>query len=154
MNRSLRWPNHRHCQKLVRFTGDMSDFTFLGQTVPRLTMLVGGALVLEGIGFYLGTGMTSFTSLIPAFFGLPLIAMSIMATRQPERSHFWMHIAVVFGLLTFLGGGMGLQGLVTGDLSESTVAQLLMLVMGGVYTFACIRSFTHARKAREAANAA
>jgi hypothetical protein len=111
-------------------------------------------LVLEGVGFYLGTGMTSFTSLIPAFFGLPLIAMSIMATRQPERSHFWMHIAVVFGLLTFLGGGMGLQGLVTGDLSASTVAQLLMLVMGGVYTFACIRSFTHARKAREAANAA
>lgn len=132
----------------------MSDFTFLGQTVPRLTMLVGGALVLEGVGFYLGTGMTSFTLMIPAFFGLPLIAMSIMATRQPERSHFWMHIAVVFGLLTFLGGGMGLQGLVTGDLSASTVAQLLMLVMGGVYTFACIRSFTHARKAREAANAA
>ena len=132
----------------------MSDFTFLGQTVPRLTMLVGGALVLAGVGFYLGTGMTSFTSMIPAFFGLPLIAMSIMATRQPERSHFWMHIAVVFGLLTFLAGGMGLQGLVTGDLSASTVAQLLMLVMGGVYTFACIRSFTHARKAREAANAA
>jgi hypothetical protein len=117
-------------------------------------MLVGGALVLEGLGFYFGTGMTSFTSLIPAFFGIPLIAMSIMATRQPERSHFWMHIAVVFGLLTFLGGGMGLRGLATGDLSPSTVAQLLMLVIGGVYTFACIRSFTYARKAREAANQA
>ena len=45
-----------------------------------------------------------------------------------------MHIAVVFGLLTFLGGGMGLQGLATGDYSESTIAQLLMLVIGGVYT--------------------
>lgn len=132
----------------------MSDFKFLGQTIPRLTLLVGGALVLEGIGFYFGTGMASATSLIPAFFGLPLIVMSIMATRQPERSHFWMHIAVVFGLLTFLGGGMGLRGLVTGDLSGSTVAQLLMLVIGGVYTFACIRSFTHARKAREAAGEA
>ena len=129
----------------------MSDFTFLGQTIPRLTLLVGGALVVEGIGFYLGTGMTSVTSLIPAFFGIPLIAMSIMATRQPERSHFWMHIAVVFGLLTFLGGLMGVKGLVSNDLSASTVAQLLMIVMGGVYTFACIRSFTHARKAREAA---
>ena len=129
----------------------MSDFTFIGQTIPRLTLLVGGALVVEGIGFYLGTGMTSMTSLIPAFFGIPLIAMSIMATRQPERSHFWMHIAVVFGLLTFLGGLMGVKGLVSNDLSASTVAQLLMIVMGGVYTFACIRSFTHARKAREAA---
>lgn len=154
MNRSLLREFHRHSQKSTLNVRDMSDFTFLGQSIPRLTMLVGGALVLEGIGFYLGTGMTSFTSMIPAFFGIPLIAMSIMATRQPERSHFWMHIAVVFGLLTFLGGGMGLRGLATGDLSASTVAQLLMLVMGGVYTFACIRSFTHARKAREAANQA
>ena len=79
--------------------------------------------------------------------------MSIMATRQPERSHFWMHIAVVFGLLTFLGGAMGMKGLLSADFSASTIAQLLMLVMGGVYTFACIRSFTYARKAREAAEA-
>ena len=107
----------------------MSDFTFLGQKIPKLTMLVGSILVLEGIGFYFATGMTSFTSMIPAAFGIPLIAMSIMATRQPERSHFWMHIAVVFGLLTFLGGGMGLQGLATGDYSESTIAQLLMLLI-------------------------
>ena len=131
----------------------MSEFTFFGQSIPRLTLLVGGALVVEGLGFYLGTGMTSMTSLIPAFFGIPLIAMSIMATRQPERSHFWMHIAVVFGLLTFLGGLMGIKGLLSNDLSASTIAQLLMIVIGGVYTFACIRSFTHARKAREAAAA-
>jgi|TARA_B100001094_G_scaffold333357_1_gene411049 hypothetical protein len=154
MNRSLLREFHRHSQKSALNVRGMSDFTFLGQRIPKLTMLVGGALVLEGLGFYFGTGMTSFTSLIPAFFGIPLIAMSIMATRQPERSHFWMHIAVVFGLLTFLGGGMGLRGLATGDLSPSTVAQLLMLVIGGVYTFACIRSFTYARKAREAANQA
>ena len=154
MNRSLLREFHRHSQKLTLNERGMSDFTFLGQRIPKLTMFVGVALVLEGLGFYFGTGMTSFTSMIPAFFGIPLIAMSIMATRQPERSHFWMHIAVVFGLLTFLGGGMGLQGLATGDLSASTVAQLLMLLMGGVYTFACIRSFTHARKAREAANQA
>ena len=129
----------------------MSDFTLLGQSIPRLTLLVGGALVVEGLGFYVGTGMTSWPSLIPGIPGILLIAMSIMATRQPERAHFWMHIAVVFGLLTFLGGLMGVKGLVSNDLSASTVAQLLMIVMGGVYTFACIRSFTHARKAREAA---
>ena len=83
----------------------MSDFTFLGQTIPRLTLLVGGALVVEGLGVYLGTGMTSLASLF------------------------------------------------SNDFSASTIAQLLMIVMGGVYTFACIRSFTHARKAREAAAA-
>jgi len=131
----------------------MTQFTFLGQTIPRLTLLVGSALLIEGIGFYLGTGMSNMTSLIPAFFGIPLIAMSIMATRQPERSHHWMHIAVVFGLLTFLRGGMAIKGFIDGDLTASTWAQLIMMVMGGVYTFACIRSFTFARKAREAAEA-
>ena len=45
----------------------MSEFTFLGQNIPRLTLLVGGALVVEGLGFYFGTGMTSMTSMIPAF---------------------------------------------------------------------------------------
>ena len=84
MNRSLFREFHRHSQKFIQVEGCMSDFTFLGQKIPKLTMLVGGILVLEGIGFYFATGMTSFTSMIPAAFGIPLIAMSIMATRQPE----------------------------------------------------------------------
>ena len=49
---------------------------------------------------------------------------------------------------------MAIKGFIDGDLTASTWAQLIMMVMGGVYTFACIRSFTFARKAREAAEAA
>ena len=37
--------------------------------MPKLTMIVGSLLMLEGVSFYLGTGMTSVTSLIPSFFG-------------------------------------------------------------------------------------
>ena len=46
-------------------------FTFFGQTVPRLTLFVGGILCAVGIGFYLGTGTSSITALIPTFVGIP-----------------------------------------------------------------------------------
>ncbi|HII97513.1 MAG TPA: hypothetical protein HA276_07465, partial [Candidatus Poseidoniaceae archaeon] len=52
-------------------------YTFLGFEIPQLTQLVGGALVLEGVGFYLGTGMESLTALIPGFVGLPLLLLGV-----------------------------------------------------------------------------
>ena len=126
-------------------------YTFLGFEIPRLTQIVGGALVLEGLGFYVGTGMEHTTSLIPSFVGLPLVLLGIMAGRMPERRKLLMHIAVLFGLICALGGLMGISSLIQGDMGGSTYAQLIMLVIGSVYTFACVQSFIHARKARDAA---
>lgn len=126
-------------------------YTFLGFEIPQLTLLVGGTLVLEGLGFYIGTGMEHMTSLIPGFVGLPLVLLGIMAGRMPERRKLLMHIAVTFGLICALGGLMGISSLIQGELDGSTYAQLLMLVIGSTYTFACVQSFIHARKAREAA---
>ena len=126
-------------------------YTFLGFEIPRLTQIVGGALVLEGLGFYVGTGMEHTTSLIPSFVGLPLVLLGIMAGRMPERRKLLMHIAVLFGLICALGGLMGISSLIQGDMGGSTYAQLIMLVVGSVYTFACVQSFIHARKARDAA---
>ena len=126
-------------------------YTVLGFEIPQLTQIVGGALVLEGVGFYVGTGMEHMTSLIPGFIGLPLLLLGIMAGRMPERRKLLMHIAVTFGLICALGGLMGISSLVQGDMGGSTYAQLIMLVVGSVYTFACVQSFIHARKAREVA---
>lgn len=126
-------------------------YTFLGFEIPQLTQLVGGALVLEGVGFYFGTGMESLTALIPGFVGLPLLLLGVMAGRMPERRKLLMHIAVTFGLICALGGLMGISGLVQGEVDGSTIAQLLMLVIGSTYTFACVQSFIHARRARDAA---
>ena len=126
-------------------------YTFLGFEIPQFTQIIGGALVLEGVGFYLGTGMESMTALIPGFIGLPLVLLGIMAGRMPERRKLLMHIAVTFGLICALGGLMGISSLMQGEMDGSTYAQLIMLVVGSVYTFACVQSFIHARKAREAA---
>jgi hypothetical protein len=125
-----------------------NEFKFLNQSMPKLTIIVGSLLILEGILFYFGTGMTSFTSLIPSFFGLPLVLVGYMAQIQPEKNHFWMHIAVSFGLLTFLGGGMAIKGVIDSDFSASTLAQLIMLAVGGIYTYSCVQSFIYTRKSR------
>ena len=130
-----------------------SEFKFLNQSMPRLTIIVGSLLILEGIFFYFITGMTSFTALIPSFFGLPLATVGYMAQIQPEKNHFWMHIAVSFGLLTFLGGGMAIKGVIDSDFSASTLAQLIMLTVGGIYTYSCVLSFIHTRKSRDSQNA-
>ena len=130
-----------------------SEFKFLNQSMPRLTIIVGSLLILEGIFFYFITGMTSFTALIPSFFGLPLATVGYMAQIQPEKNHFWMHIAVSFGLLTFLGGGMAIKGVIDSDFSASTLAQLIMLTVGGIYTYSCVQSFIHTRKSRDSQNA-
>jgi hypothetical protein len=129
-----------------------NEFKFLNQSMPKLTIIVGSLLILEGISFYLATGMTSITSLIPSFFGLPLIFMGYMAQIQPEKNHVWMHIAVSIGLLTFLAGGMAIKGLIDSDYSASTLAQLIMLIVGGVYTYSCVQSFIHTRKLRNSSD--
>ena len=126
-------------------------YTFLGFEIPQFTQIIGGALVLEGVGFYLGTGMESMTALIPGFVGLVLVVLGILAGQMPERRKLLMHIAVTFGLICALGGLMGVSSLMQGDVGGSTYAQLIMLVIGSVYTFACVQSFIHARKAREVA---
>ncbi|DAC35134.1 MAG: hypothetical protein CMB38_02295 [Euryarchaeota archaeon] len=126
-------------------------YTFLGFEIPRLTQIVGGALVLEGLGFYVGTGMEHTTSLIPSFIGLPLVLLGFLAGSMPEHRKLLMHIAVIFGLICALGGLMGISSLIQGEVDGSTYAQLIMLVVGSAYTFACVQSFIHTRKARDAA---
>ena len=94
--------------------------------------------------------MESFTALIPGFVGVPLILLGILAGKMPERRKLLMHIAVLFGLICALGGLMGITSLIQGEVDGSTIEQLLMLVIGSTYTFACVQSFIHTRKSRRA----
>jgi len=61
---------------------------------------IGAALLVLGLAGYLGTGASSPTALIPAAFGLILLALGMMA-RDERRRKLAMHIAVVVGLLLF-----------------------------------------------------
>ena len=53
--------------------------------MARLTILLGIALIILGLGGYFGTGRESATALIPVLFGLPLIVLGLLALRDAAR---------------------------------------------------------------------
>ncbi len=121
--------------------------------MANTTIVVGVLLILLGLGGYFGTGTTSPTALIPAAFGIVLAICGAIA-RNPEKRKMAMHIAVVFGLLGFLGSVRGLTKLGTlisgGEVARpaAVIAQSIMAVITLLFTVLCVRSFIAARRAR------
>ena len=53
--------------------------------MPRITIGTGVALTILALSTYFGTGMSSVTALIPAFFGVPLILLGWLAQNGQRR---------------------------------------------------------------------
>ncbi len=97
------------------------------------------------------SGMVSPTALIPAFLGIIILVSGVLAQKESRRKLF-MHIALVFGLLGFLGtvgawpslitmiGGeeVTLPGAVIGK-SVTAILSLVFLIIG-------VKSFIDARR--------
>ncbi len=122
--------------------------------MKHITVLVGLILIALGAGGYFGTGTSSITAWIPAFFGLPILLLGILAHKDSMRKHA-MHGAVLLGLLGFLGAMVRvIQVAAAGDvkLPVAFAMTIAMAIVCGIFVLLCIRSFIQARKAR-AANA-
>ena len=119
-------------------------------TLPQKGIIAAVILITLGLlGFFAG-GRASFTALIPAFFGIPLLASSLLA-RKPNQRKLGMHLAALFALLGFiLPLGRIIPQLVQGELElgMATLSMLLMVIVCGVFTFLCVQSFRAARKAK------
>ena len=129
---------------------DQSTFRFMGTTVESLT--VGYGILLIAWGAIFSIGSESVTSWIPAMIGAPILISGALARALPQKRKIWMHIAVLFGLLAFLGGfrffaAMGKEGGLFGN-PKAASSQLMLLITGGIYTLACVKSFIWARKNR------
>ena len=74
--------------------------------------------------------------------------MSFLVKKMPRRRLLFMHIAVVLTVVCLLGGAMGVQSLMKGDLSLSTIEQLILLTLAIDYSINSSKSFIHARKQR------
>ena len=103
----------------------------------------GIALVVLGLVAYFGTGLTSITAMIPAFFGLLLLALGLIGLKEAARKHV-MHAASVLGLLGFT---LPLVRL-TMTICVQEWVQLGMSVVCGVFLWLFIRSFLEARRLR------
>ena len=121
--------------------------------MANTTIGIGLALIVLGLIAYFGTGGDSPTALIPAYFGIVLAVLGLWA-RNVARRKLAMHIAVVIGVLGFLGSVRGLLqvgNLLAGEAVErqnAVIAQSVMAVLMGIFVVLCVKSFINARSSR------
>ncbi len=120
--------------------------------MAKITIGLGLVLIALGLGSYFGTGRASVTALIPAFFGLPLLLLGLVALKERMRT-IAMIIAVVIGLLGFAGTVSGLMKLpvllTSGQLDRpaAVAVQAAMAIVCFVFVVLSVRSFIKARRA-------
>ena len=125
--------------------------------MAKLTIVFGVVLGVIGVAYFIGTGSTHPTALIPLWFGVVLIICGGLAlTENARRRMLWMHIAVTAGLLGVLFPGfMAIKEWVAaggGPLAHPAAVQeqAIMSVVCLVFTLLCVRSFIAARRSRTA----
>ena len=109
------------------------------------TIGFGIALIVLGVMGYATSSAASVTALIPAFFGVPLLLLGLLA-RDHNKRKAAMHVAVIVALLGFVGSLYSL--LSRGEISGpgAIVAQSIMTVLTGIFVGLCVKSFIDARR--------
>ena len=124
-------------------------FTVFGVGLVPITILYGLFLIGWAIVLSLFTGSNSITSWIPAFLGAPILLGGVMTLFKPEQIKIWMHVSMLFGLLTLIGGLDFFRGLGNPDGPFANLAagvsKLMILLTGLAYSIACFWSFIAAR---------
>lgn len=138
----------------VQAMSDKKDtkLLFLGFSIEFWTVGYGLTLTLWGLAISILSKSNSITSWIPAMIGIPMLISGLMGLKVPQQKKVWMHIALIFGIISLIGGLDLLRGLssytsLTSNL-WATFSKLLLLIGGALYSFACIKSFLWARKQR------
>ncbi len=124
-----------------------NEFRFLGQTIPNLAIISGLILIIWAVFSYFASGSSSFTALIPSFFGMPLLILGILSNRDESKRHHYMHASMIFALFSAFGG---LRLFQLEDPSNLALAShIILLIVGVIFMVGGILSFRHARKLRE-----
>lgn len=123
--------------------------------MPTVSITCGALLLLIGVLGYISSVMTdkaSVTALIPAFFGIILILLGILArTKENLRKHL-MHAAVLVALLGFLAtAGRLVSKLGELTYSAAVVSQIATAVVCLFFVVLAIKSFADARRGKESA---
>lgn len=119
-------------------------------TPSKASLVTGILLIVVALIGYLGSGLQSWTALIPSFIGVPILLCGLVA-RRPAKLKLAMHLAAVFGLLGFIAPLGRLIPMFTKgefELSLVTASLLAMAVICGAFLVYCIKSFRAARMAR------
>ena len=131
---------------------DEREFKAFGKSMEYLSIYYGIFLILWGLIISFISNSSSMTSYIPTFVGLLITIFSSLSLFFPNKKKIYMHIVVLFGLITAIGGLDFLRGLLNGSAFTNFWADLtkiIMLITGSYFVFLCVKSFRFARKIKE-----
>ena len=128
-------------------THNTQDFRVFSLSIEFLTTLYGLFMVIWGISISLISGSSSITSMIPAFIGVPLAFIGFISMIKPTFRKALMHIAVVIGIIAFLGGLDFFRGMFTNYYAG--LSKLMLLITGFVYIYFCVQSFIFVRRQKK-----
>ena len=128
-------------------THNTQDFRVFSLSIEFLTILYGLFMVIWGISISLISGSSSITSMIPAFIGVPLAFIGFISMIKPTFRKALMHIAVVIGVIAFLGGLDFFRGMFNNYYAG--LSKLMLLITGFVYVYFCVQSFIFVRRQKK-----
>ena len=128
-------------------THNIEDFRVFSLSIEFLTTLYGLFMVIWGISISLISGSSSITSMIPAFIGIPLALIGFTSMIKPTFRKALMHIAVVIGIIAFLGGLDFFRGMFNNYYAG--LSKLMLLITGFVYVYFCVQSFIFVRRQKK-----
>ena len=128
-------------------THNTQDFRVFSLSIEFLTTLYGLFMVIWGISISLISGSSSITSMIPAFIGVPLAFIGLISMIKPTFRKALMHIAVVIGIIAFLGGLDFFRGMFNNYYAG--LSKLMLLITGFVYVYFCVQSFIFVRRQKK-----
>ena len=128
-------------------THNSQDFRVFSLSIEFLTTFYGLFMVIWGISISLISGSSSMTSMIPAFIGVPLAFIGFISMIKPTFRKALMHIAVVIGIIAFLGGLDFFRGMFNNYYAG--LSKLMLLITGFVYVYFCVQSFIFVRRQKK-----
>ena len=126
---------------------NLKEFRIFSVSIEFLATLYGAFLVIWGFSISFVSESSSITSFIPAFIGLPFILIGIISKVKPSLRKALMHIAVLIGVIAFLGGLDFFRGMLTNYYAG--MSKLMLMVTGFLYVYICVKSFLFVRRQKK-----
>ena len=123
------------------------DFRVFSLSIELLTLIYGLFMVIWAFSISTIAESSSITSLVPAFIGFPLILIGFISMIKPTFRKALMHIAVLIGILAFLGGLDFFRGMFNNYYAG--ISKLMLLITGFVYVYFCVQSFLFVRRQKK-----
>jgi uncharacterized membrane protein len=121
--------------------------------MAKVSIAFGIILIILGLVSYFGISSESITALIPAFLGIPVLVLSIIALNEKYLTHS-IHAVAVLMLLGFggtVGGLFKFFRMLGGESFERPSAitiQAIMALLCLVFLILAVKSFIDARRGK------